>query len=148
MSDPQPTFGKTDLILSINTNSSGTNKETNVSCSITDINNRNYTLNCKSDEEISSNNLQSAYSVINNDVLLVNFDPQNEETPDTAEETIARMNNRKSSGGLNGGAIATIVIAPVVAVASVIGVIAFLNKGSVPKTNVKSLDSSNNVFKS
>ena len=70
MSDPQPTFGKTDLILSINTNSSGTNKETNVSCSITDIINKNYTLNCKSDEEIDSSNLQSAYSRINNSVLI------------------------------------------------------------------------------
>jgi hypothetical protein len=147
MSDPQPTFGKTDLILSINTNSSGSNKEKNVSCSITDIINKNYTLNCISDEEISSKKLQSAYSVINNSVLLVNFDPQNEETSDTSEETIIRMNNRKSSGGLSGGTIAAIVIAPVVAVASVIGVISFMNKGSVAKANVNGLESSNNGLK-
>ena len=147
MSDPQPTFEKTDLILSINTNSSGSNKEKNVSCSITDIINKNYTLNCKSDEEIDSSNLQSAYSRINNSVLLVNFDPQNEETSATSEETIIRMNNRKSSGGLNGGTIAAIVIAPVVAVASVIGVISFMNKGSVAKANVNGLESSNNGLK-
>ena len=156
MSDPQPDFGKTDLVLSINTNSSGTVKETNVSCSITDINEKNYTLNCQSSEDINSNNLQSAYSVIDNDVLLVNFDPQNEEgTSDTAQETEAgtentqhvRYNNRKSSGGLNGGAIAAIVIAPVVAVASVIGVISLVNKGSVPKANLNGLESTNNALK-
>ena len=156
MSDPQPEFGKTDLVLSINTNSSGTVKETNVSCSITDINEKNYTLNCQSSEDIDSNNLQSAYSVIDNDVLLVNFDPQNEEgTNDTAQETEAgtentqhvRYNNRKSSGGLNGGAIAAIVIAPVVAVASVIGVISLVNKGSVPKANLNGLESTNNALK-
>jgi len=156
MSDPQPDFGKTDLVLSINTNSSGTVKETYVSCSITDINEKNYTLNCQSSEDIDSNNLQSAYSVIDNDVLLVNFDPHNEEgTSDTAQETEARTentqhvryNNRKSSGGLNGGAIAAIVIAPVVAVASVIGVISLVNKGSVPKANLNGLESTNNALK-
>ena len=155
MSDPQPDFGKTDLVLSINTNSSGTVKETNVSCSITDITEKNYTLNCQSSEDIDSNNLQSAYSVIDNDVLLVNFDPQNEEgTSDTAQETEAetentqhvRYNNRKSGGGLNGGAIAAIVIAPVVAVASVIGVISLVNKGSVPKANLNGLESTNNAL--
>jgi hypothetical protein len=57
------------------------------------------------------------------------------------------MNNRKSSGGLNGGTIAAIVIAPVVAVASVIGVISFMNKGSVAKANVNGLGSSNNGLK-
>ena len=37
MKDPQPSFGKTDLILKINSNSSGITKEIEANCSIIDI---------------------------------------------------------------------------------------------------------------
>ena len=54
----QPSFDNTDLVLNINTDS---NTEKNINCSIYSIENNNYTLICESNEDIDTNNLQSAY---------------------------------------------------------------------------------------
>ena len=75
MSNPQPTFGKTDLVLMINTNSSGSKNGTEANCTITDISGSNYTLNCRSNE-YSQLDLQSAFSFVGDDILLINFDGQ------------------------------------------------------------------------
>ena len=150
MSDPQPNFGKTDLVLNINTNPSGTSQETKIVCTITDISNKNYTLNCQSNEDIDSNNLQSAYSVINNDVLLVNFDPQNEEKggESTGENdtTDSKINSHKSSGGLSSGGIIAIVVASIAALCAIIFIIILVKKGSTPKAKIA--DITNNQFSS
>ena len=154
MADPQRNLGKIDLVLNINTNPSGTNQETKIICSITDINNKNYTLNCKSNEEIDPNNLQSAYSIINNDMLLLNFDPKSEEKNEeksgdsTGENdtTDSKTNSHKSSGGLSSGGIIAIVVASIAALAAIIFIIILVKKGSTPK--VKFADITNNQFSS
>ena len=136
MSDPQPSFSTNNTILQISTNSSGTTQEKNVSCTIINTQDKNYTLNCSSDESIDADNLQSAMSKVGNDVLLVNFDPQSEGTIETTTESEGVGNKvfrNKSSGGLNAGGIIAIILVPIIAVAAAVGIFFYLNKGSVSK---------------
>ena len=127
ISDPQPTFAKNDLILQI---SSEGNKEINVSCTINNVSGKNYTLNCSPDENINSDDLQSAYSNINNDILLVNIDKDN--STNTPEETDTAKNgfryNYKNSQGLGAGGIVAIVLASVAAIGILAALVALLSK--------------------
>ena len=131
ISDPQPTFAKNDLILQI---SSEGNKEINVSCTINNVNGKNYTLNCSPDENINSDDLQSAYSNINNDILLVNIDKDN--STNTPEETDTGKNgfryNYKNSQGLGAGGIVAIVLASVAAIGILAALVALLSKSKAP----------------
>ena len=115
----EPTFGDTDLVLNINKDS---NVEINVNCSISKIKEKNYTLDCQSEENINSNYLQSAYSKINNDILLINFDPQNEETS-TNSTTNSSDSNKKSYNGLSRGGIVVIVLVSLSALIAIIFII-------------------------
>ena len=131
ISDPQPTFAKNDLILQI---SSEGNKEINVSCTINNVSGKNYTLNCSPDENINSNDLQSAYSNINNDILLVNIDKDN--STNTPEETDTAKNGLryyyKNSQGLGAGGIVAIVLASVAAIGILAALVALLSKSKAP----------------
>ena len=140
--ESQPSFGKANnnLTLMVNTASSGTKE---VNCTITSITGSNYTLDCIANETFEPV-LQSSYSLIDNEMLLINFDAitnstnGTSETDDTTEETSTSINSpakmrHKTSGGLSGGTIAAIVICPVVAIAALAAVIYFLKAGSVPK---------------
>ena len=144
-------FGDDEFILQINSNSSGTNKEINATCSITEIKNQNYTLSCISEEEITQDDLQSAFSKIDDsNVLLVNFDTSDEASSDDNDETDVSNSRRfipKSSNGLNAGGIVAIVLASVVAAAAVVGVIILQSKGNTPNADMKTYDSSNQNFK-
>ena len=129
MSDPQPSFGKTDLNLQLKEG----NKEINATCTITDIQEKNYILSCNSDEEINQENLESGYSKIDNNIILVVFDPQNTtptSTPISSNGTT--ISYKHSSSGLSAGAIVGIVIGSV-ALAGIVAAIAILMKrGSKP----------------
>ena len=131
ISDPQPTFAKNDLILQI---SSEGNKEINVSCTINNVSGKNYILNCSPDENINSDDLQSAYSNINNDILLVNIDKDN--STNTPEETDTAKNgfryNYKNSQGLGAGGIVAIVLASVAAIGILAALVALLSKSKAP----------------
>ena len=129
MSDPQPSFGKTDLNLQLKEG----NKEINATCTITDIQGKNYILSCNSDEETNQENLESGYSKIDNNIILVVFDPQNTtptSTPTSSNGTT--ISYKHSSSGLSAGAIVGIVIGSV-ALAGIVAAIAILMKrGSKP----------------
>ena len=141
--ESQPSFGKANnnLTLMVNTASSGTKE---VNCTITSITGSNYTLDCRANETFEPV-LQSSYSLIDNEMLLINFDAITNSTNGTsgtdttgASDTTSTTNptakmRRKTSGGLSGGTIAAIVICPVVAIAAMAAVIYFLKAGSVPK---------------
>ena len=131
ISDPQPTFAKNDLILQI---SSEGNKEINVSCTINNVSGKNYKLNCSPDENINSDDLQSAYSNINNDILLVNIDKDN--STNTPEETDTAKNgfrySYKNIQGLGAGGIVAIVLASVAAIGILAALVALLSKSKAP----------------
>ena len=148
----QINFENNNLILKINSNSSQGNKEINASCVISNIKEKNYMLSCISDEEIKSDDLQSAYSKIDDNILLVNFDLQKDADIDTVEETEDttgdETNSKKSSKGLSAGAIVGIVLASVVAVGAIVAVIIILKKGNKKKPMIKLEKSSNLQYSS
>ena len=133
----KPSFGVgTNSILMINTNSSGT-KEAN--CTISEISGMNYTLNCKVDEDFEPD-LQSSFSLIGDDILLVNFNTTTEteiNSTDSNNNSNKKRYINKSSSGLNGGAIAAIVICPIVALGAAIAVISLTKAGSANKYTVE-----------
>jgi len=116
MNDPQPSFGETDFVLKINKNTSESNKEIEANCTILEITGKNYTLNCKSNGT-SELSLQSAYSFIGDNMLLVNFDGQltniTNGTGDTDSIIRYTRYNFKRNNGLNAGSIVAIVIVPI-----------------------------------
>ena len=148
----QINFENNNLILKINSNSSQGNKEINASCTISKIKEKNYMLSCIPDEEIKSDDLQSAYSKIDDNILLVNFDLQKDADIDTVEETEDttgdETNSKKSSKGLSAGAIVGIVLASVVAVGAIVAVIIILKKGNKKKPMIKLEKSSNLQYSS
>ena len=142
MSDPQPSFGKTDLILQLKEG----DEEVNATCTITDIQGKNYILSCSSDEEINQSNLESGYSKVGDNIILVIFAPQNNDSTDSTTTTEGRtVAYKHSSDGLSGGAIAGIVIGAV-AVAAIFAAIAiFVNKGSKPPVPNPNVDNTTQV---
>jgi len=134
MNNPQPTFGKIDLVLMINTNSSGDTSQTEANCTITDISGSNYTLSCKSNQN-SQLDLQSAFSFVGDDILLINFDGQLNNTS-TNNTYIYNRYNFKSSNGLKAGHIVAIIIVPVFALVALIILIFYFKKGNSVNPNV------------
>ena len=101
-------------------------------CTVTGIKTDKYTLDCTAKEK-NKYNLQSAMSIVDNDILLVNIkDSDSDEggaVLDTnTEDDVQNFRYPKKSGGIGAGAIVGIVIACVVALAAVITAILCLKK--------------------
>ena len=98
----------------------------NVICSITDIVNKNYYLNCQQTEAFEPN-IANAYSKIGNDILLVNDDSSDGDI--SATNSTVFLNKDKS--GISAGGIVAIILCTIAAIAAVFGVLYFL-KGKTP----------------
>jgi hypothetical protein len=101
-------------------------------CTVTGIKTDKYTLDCTAKEK-NKYNLQSAMSIVDNDILLVNIkDSDSDEggaVLDTnTEDDVQNFRYPKKSGGIGAGAIVGIVLACVVALAAVITAILCLKK--------------------
>jgi len=138
MKDPQPSFkNNTNFVLRINTNSTGNENQAEANCTIASVTGKNYTLNCKTNDD-SDLDLQSAFSFVENDILLVNFDGQiNNSTEDdsdsdssTSTSSYSRRFFYKKSSGLKAGQIVTIVVVPIVALIALSAAIYFLRKNN------------------
>ena len=109
----------------INAESEGKETIKEVSCTILDTNKNNYTLNCETNENIKYN-VQSATSIIDNDILIINFDTYNNETYNSIltpenEDNILYYSNK--SKGIGAGQIIAIVLVIVVVLIAIIIVI-------------------------
>ena len=103
-------------------------------CTIIKINESNYTLNCKYNENIKGD-LQGAISFIDEDeILLVNFDGGNNNTIITKNPTTRKYISKKSNG-LKPGAIVAIVLALAFALAAVIGVAICMKNKNISNVN-------------
>ena len=111
-------------------------------CTVTGIKNDKYTLDCTAKEK-NKYNLQSAMSIVDNDILLVNINNSDGEEdgavldPDTAGD-VPNYRYSKKSGGIGAGAIVGIVLACVAALAAVITAILCLKKSPNSTTNIDS----------
>ena len=111
-----------DLILIVNTESESEteNKTTELNCTVGDIKGDNYTLICNITENIKYD-LQNSLSIIDSEILFINFDNNENNVVLNETEKLNFRNYRKKSKGLSTGAIVSIILASIVAVASVIG---------------------------
>ena len=107
---------KNDLILKVNTKKANEITESDLNCTIININGSYYSLNCQGESNILYD-LQSSISSIDNDFLVVNFD-QNTTSELIFSNSYRFYNN--NSGSLSAGAIVAIVLAILIASASVI----------------------------
>ena len=133
---PKTSLKGKDLVLLTNIESDEDNVTKELNCTVIDIINKNYTLNCKANKNIEYN-LQSAISIIDEGILLVNFDTltNNEnntvlfEQNKTTEVTKKYYHNYyKKSKGLNAGSIIAIILSLVAALVAIIGIFICLQK--------------------
>ena len=71
INEPLPKFQKVDLVLTVNIENE--NKETKINCNVIDINNINYIIQCKVNDN-KNYTLQNGISIIGDEILLINFD--------------------------------------------------------------------------
>ena len=103
--------------LTINSN----NKEVQANCEVISISNKEYTLNCQTDENLDFD-LQGVTSTIGDDILVLNFE-SGTSIPEKEADSSPRNNYKKSNNGLNGGAITAIVLSIVLALAIALALI-------------------------
>jgi hypothetical protein len=115
-----------NITLIANTDSEGDNNEIN--CRIIDNTLEKYTLNCKLDDN-TKYDLNNSLSVIDNDILLINFE---ENSIITYGTNSSQYNNHrlyyKKNSGLNAGAIVAIILVPIVALALIIAGFTFFRR--------------------
>ena len=122
-----------DLTLMMNIQNSENEDEVTkeADCTVTDISNDKYTLDCTTTDK-STYDLQSAMSINDNKILLVNIDEANNEDGTVldpyTEDDVQVKNYSKKSGGIGAGAIVGIVIACVAVLAAVLTTILCLKK--------------------
>ena len=97
INEPSPKFQKVDLVLTINMENE--NKTTDINCNVIDINNNNYIIQCKVNEN-KNYTLQNGISVIEDEILLINFDDYNDSRISFVEEV----------EGLGAGPVLAIII--------------------------------------
>ena len=110
------------------TNISNERNQVELNCSIVDIIDNNYTLNCERKTKNANYNLQNAISYIDDEILIINFD-------EGVNSTISYESTNKyyryrfpKTGSLNAGAIIAIILAIIATIAAVIAAFIFLKK--------------------
>ena len=140
-----------NLTLMANIEFESENKTKEINCTVTDIKNDNYTLTCEATENLKYY-FQSALSVIDDGLLLINFDIYKNEnnsildTENDKEISNFRFNYNKSKG-LNGGTIVAIILPCIVVLAAVIGIIYYLKKAQKRTDHTESSADIINNFK-
>ena len=129
-----------------NFESEGETTTKEVKCNIIDTNTNNYTLDCSTNENIEYN-LQSATSIVDKEILIINFANYTDKTESVLpinEESNIRYHSNKSSG-IKAGAIVGIILACVIALIAIIIIIICLKRkkdksypeSSIMKINIK-----------
>ena len=115
----KPNFTFIDLSLKINALIEDNYEDLEVNCTIIDINDNNYTLNCGGKKDVLYD-LQGAVSITNNELLVINFDNDtNSEVIFNSFKKYYKLFSLKKNGGLTAGAIVGIIV-PFVAVLSAV----------------------------
>ena len=128
------------LMVNIESESETENKAKELDCTVKDIKGSNYTLTCTKTENLRYN-LQSAVSIIDSELLFINFDMDNNENssiiePEIESKKVNVRNYIKHSKDLSGGAIVGIVLTCVVAVVAAISITYYFRKR--PKSSFSS----------
>jgi hypothetical protein len=128
--DPHLEVNKNITLISNTDSGQGKNE---INCRILDNTFERYTLNCRLDENIKYV-LNNSLSIIDNDILLINFE---ENSIITYEANTSQYNNHrfyyKKNSGLNAGAIIAIILVPIIALALIIAAFTFFRRKTSDK---------------
>ena len=134
--DPQPTLKNMDIVLMIDHESENIS-QSEINCTFTDINLKNYSLNCKINEDMKGD-FQTAISFIDDNILIIYFDSLNQsiikEAP-TKESFKYFINKNGGSAGM----IVAIVLVIIVCIGAVIATFIFIRKKNINQGNQEEL---------
>ena len=106
--DPQPTLKNMDIVLMINLDSE-TKSEAEINCTFTDIKSKNYSLNCRVNEDMKGD-FQTAISFIDDDILITYFDSYYESTIERVQKKGGiKYNINKKNKEFDAGIIAIVL---------------------------------------
>ena len=124
----QPNFSSLDFVLKINTEVDNNTQEVDSNCKIIDIIDNNYTLNCEGEKNVKYN-LQAAVSMIENDILVINFDDDADcqIILDSSSSNYGKFYYKKE-GGISTGVIVIIILFSILLLASLIILVIYIIK--------------------
>jgi len=131
--DPQPILKNKDIILMINLDSEN-NLQAEINCTFTDIKLKNYSLNCRINENMKGD-FQNAISFIGDNILITYFDSYNESMFIGLEikDSIKYNTNKKNKGFA--GSIVAIVLVCIVSIVAIIVILIIFRKKNVKQGN-------------
>jgi hypothetical protein len=124
----QPNFSSLDFVLKINAEVDNNTQEVNTNCKIIDIIDNNYTLNCEGEKNVKYN-LQAAVSIIENDLLVINFDDgaDCQIILDSSSRNYGKFYYKKE-GDISTGVIVIIILFSILLLASLIILVIYIIK--------------------
>ena len=140
--DPQPILKNMDIILMINLDSE-INSQAEINCTFTDIKLKNYSLNCRINEDMKGD-FQTAISFIGDSILITYFDSYYESIIERVQiKGGIKYNTNKKNKGFT-GAIIAIVLVCLVCIGALIAISFFLRKKNIKQSNIE--ESTNETF--
>ena len=106
-----------------------------INCNVADNDTIKYTLNCNMIDNTITYDLNNSMSVIDTDILIINFEDGNSITNKSDNNKSNRRYYFKSNSGISSGAIVAIILCPILSLASVIAIIYFTKNNSIRKSN-------------
>ena len=131
--DPQPTLKNMDIVLMINLDSEN-NSQTEINCTFTDIKLKNYSLNCRINENMKGD-FQNAISFIGDNILITYFDSYYESIIEGVQKNkgikyfISKRNEELA------GAIIVIILVCIVSIVAIIVILIIFRKKNVKQGN-------------
>ena len=135
ISNQKPNFANVKINLLTFTNYKNETIQEYLNCSVIEIINNSYVLNCEGNKDCTYD-LQNALSIINYELLMVNFDEGAINNVSFNQESESLRLNLSKRNGLSAGTIVTIVLAIAAACASVIVAFVCIRKKSHYGKNV------------
>ena len=129
INEPKSKFQKIDINLMVFTNDENITKETQLNCTIIEIIEKNYTINCKRNSENNNYNLQNAISIYEDEILVINFNNRTNSSITFENENKYRryyFNNKKEN--LSSGGIVAIILVMIAVIISLIFSFTFLRR--------------------
>ena len=125
--DSQPSLKNMDMLLIVNPLSEN-DSLTEINCTFTDINGKNYLINCQIPDDMEGD-FQSAISFSDDNLFILYFDSSNESIIEDMEmQGGIRYNINKKNGKITVGAILAIVLVSVACIGALVAVFIILRK--------------------
>jgi len=122
-------FQKIDINLMVFTNNENVTKKTQLNCTIIEIIEKNYTINCQRNADNNNYNLQNAISIYEDEILVINFDNgANSSITFENENKYNRYRFISKTRSLNAGGIVAIILVMIAVVIALFFAIIFLRK--------------------